>query len=112
MISWQPMPGREPADRAVPDARPIAWDAARGRFPKRVGYVTALFDGETDAELSASNAGARPAIKQLGCTLVPLAAFPSGDLSYYIEYTERSAAFDALIAARLTQGVQPPTRRL
>ena len=111
MIVLQAIAGPDAADRAVPDARPIAWDATRGRFPKRVGYVTALFDGETDAERRANNDRALAAVKQLGCTLVPLAAFPSGDLSYYIEYTERSAAFDALIAAGLHKGVSPRTGR-
>ena len=111
MIVLQAIAGTDPRDRAVPDAIPIAWDATRGRYPRRVGYVAALLDAETDPDRRANNDRALAAIRQLGCTLVPLDAFPSGDLSYFIEYTERAAAFDSLIATGLHNGVDPRTGR-
>jgi Asp-tRNA(Asn)/Glu-tRNA(Gln) amidotransferase A subunit family amidase len=111
MIVLHAIAGPDARDRAVPDAKPIAWDATRGRFPRRVGYVPALLDAETNADRRGNDERALAALKQLGCTLVPLDAFPSGDLSYYIEYTERSAAFDSLIAGGLHKGVSPRTGR-
>jgi len=111
MIVLHAIAGPDARDRAVPDDRPIAWDATRGRYPKRVGYVPALLEAETGVDGRANNDRALAAIKQLGCTLVPLEAFPTGDLSYFIEYTERSAAFDSLIAGGLDKGVSPRTGR-
>ena len=107
----QAIAGPDVRDRAVPDAVPIAWDATRGRYPRRVGYVTALLDAETDPDRRANDDRALAALKQLGCTLVPLDGFPSGDLSYFIEYTERAAAFDSLVATGLHKGVNPRTGR-
>jgi Asp-tRNA(Asn)/Glu-tRNA(Gln) amidotransferase A subunit family amidase len=111
MIVLQAIAGPDARDRAVPDARPIAWDATRGRHPRRVGYAAALLDAETDADCRANNDRALAAIGQLGCTLVPLDAFPSGDLSYFIEYTERAAAFESLTATGLDKGVAPRSGR-
>src|SRR5262249_4615391 len=111
MIVLKAIAGPDARDRAVPDAVPIAWDATRGRHPKRVGYVPAMLDAETDADGRANNDRALAALKQLGCALVPLDAFPSGDLSYFIEYTERSAAFDPLIEAGLHTAVSKRTGR-
>jgi Asp-tRNA(Asn)/Glu-tRNA(Gln) amidotransferase A subunit family amidase len=111
MIVLQAIAGPDARDRAVPDAVPIAWDATRGRHPKRVGYVPALLDAGTNADRRANDERALAAIEQLGCTLVPLERFPSGDLSYFIEYTERSAAFDSLIATGFHKGVSPRSGR-
>ena len=111
MIVLQVIAGPDARDRAVPDGKPIAWDATRGRYPRRVGYVPALLDAETDPDRRANNERARAALQQLGCTLVPLEAFPSGDLSYFIEYTERAAAFDSLVATGLHRGVSARTGR-
>jgi Asp-tRNA(Asn)/Glu-tRNA(Gln) amidotransferase A subunit family amidase len=111
MIVLQAIAGPDARDRAVPDGKPIAWDATRGRYPRRVGYVPALLDAETDPDRHANNDRARAALEQLGCTLLPLDAFPSGDLSYFIEYTERAAAFDSLVATGLHRGVSTRTGR-
>ena len=111
MLVLRAIAGPDPHDRSVPDAVPIAWDASRGRYPKRVGYVPAMLDAETDADRRANNERALAAIKQLGCTLVPMGRFPSGDLSYFIEYIERAAAFDSLIGSGLHQGVSQRTGR-
>ena len=45
MIVLHAIAGPDVRDRAVPDAMPISWDATRGRYPRRVGYVPALLDG-------------------------------------------------------------------
>jgi len=111
MIVLHAIAGPDVRDRAVPDAMPISWDATRGRYPRRVGYVPALLDAETNADRRANDDRARAALKQLGCTLVRLDGFPSGDLSYFIEYTERSAAFDSLIATGLHKGVSQRSGR-
>jgi Asp-tRNA(Asn)/Glu-tRNA(Gln) amidotransferase A subunit family amidase len=111
MIVLQTIAGADARDRAVPDAIPIAWDGTRGRYPKRVGYVPALLDAETDPDRRANNDRALAAIEQLGCRLVALDAFPSGDLSYFIEYTERAAAFESLVARGLHTGVSQRSRR-
>src|SRR5262249_32536174 len=111
MIVLKAIAGPDILDRAVPEGKPVAWDPTRGRHPRRVGYVPALLDAETDAERRANDDRARAALEALGCTLVPLERFPSGDLSYFIEYIERSAAFDSLIAGGLHTGVSPRTGR-
>jgi Asp-tRNA(Asn)/Glu-tRNA(Gln) amidotransferase A subunit family amidase len=111
MIVLQAIAGPDTLDRAVPGAIPIAWDATHGRSPRRVGYVASMLDADTDPERRANNDRALAAIRQLGGTLVPLAAFPSGDLSYFIEYIERAAAFDSLIASGLHKGVDQRTGR-
>src|SRR5262249_16631724 len=111
MIVLQAIAGPDSRDRAVPDGKPIAWDATRGRYPKRVGYVPALLAREADSDRRGNNDRSLGALRQLGCQLVPLDAFPSGDLSYFIEYTERAAAFDSLVANGLHKGVAPRTGR-
>jgi Asp-tRNA(Asn)/Glu-tRNA(Gln) amidotransferase A subunit family amidase len=111
MIVLQAIAGPDPHDRSVPDRVPISWDGSRGRHPRRVGYVPAMLEAETDADRRANNERAIAALEQLGCTLVPQGAFPSGDLSYFIEYTERAAAFDSLIAQGLHKGVSQRTGR-
>src|SRR5262245_15504441 len=42
--------GPDNQDLAVADGIPVAWDALSGRFPKRIGYVPAMFDAEQDAD--------------------------------------------------------------
>jgi Asp-tRNA(Asn)/Glu-tRNA(Gln) amidotransferase A subunit family amidase len=111
MIVLQAIAGPDPQDRSVPEGVPIAWDGTPGRFPRRVGYVPTMLDAETDAERRANHDRALAAVKALGCAMVPLEAFPSGDLSYFIEYVERAAAFDSLIASGLHEGVSQRTGR-
>lgn len=86
--------GPDGLDLAVPDSMPIAWDAQRRDYPRRIGYVPAMMDAETNADARANNSRVRETLAQLGCTLHPI-ELPSGDLSYFIEYVERAGAFDA-----------------
>lgn len=101
--------GADHRDLAVREA-PVAWDATPGRYPKRIGYVPAMLEADTDADQRANNSRALAGLKQLGCTMHAL-TFPSGDLSYFIEYVERAAAFDSFTGSGQHQGLRPRTSR-
>lgn len=101
--------GADHRDLAVREA-PVAWDATPGRYPKRIGYVPAMLEAETDADQRANNSRALAGLKQLGCTMHAL-TFPSGDLSYFIEYVERAAAFDSFTVSGQHKGLRPRTSR-
>ena len=101
--------GPDHQDLAV-SAAPIVWDAGRGRHPRRIGYVPSMLDAETDADQRANNSRALERLRQLGCTLHAL-TFPSGDLSYFIEYVERAAAFDSFTASGRHRSLRPRTSR-
>jgi Asp-tRNA(Asn)/Glu-tRNA(Gln) amidotransferase A subunit family amidase len=100
--------GSDGIDRAIPDELGFAWNGASA--PKRVGYVRAMFEAESDVERRANNAHALDTLRTLGCTLDDV-ALPDGDLSYFIEYIERAAAFDSFTRAGLHKGVRPRTSR-
>ena len=102
--------GPDNLDLAVPEDVPVVWDAARTPYPKRIGYPSAMLEAETDAEARANNARALDVLRRLGCTLHDV-ALPSGDLSYFIEYVERAAAFDSFTRAGLHKDVRPRTSR-
>jgi len=102
--------GPDGLDLAVPDHVPFEWDGTASRHPKRIGYVPAMFEAEADAERRANNARALEILGRLGCTLHEI-ALPSGDLSYFIEYVERAAAFDTFTREGLHKGVRPRTSR-
>ena len=86
--------GPDGRDLAVPESTPLAWDAQRKEYPRRIGYVPAMMNAESNADARANNAKVLETLAQIGCTLHPV-ELPSGDLSYFIEYVERAAAFDA-----------------
>jgi Asp-tRNA(Asn)/Glu-tRNA(Gln) amidotransferase A subunit family amidase len=111
MIVLSAIAGPDARDLAVPESAPIAWDATRGRYPRRVGYVAAMLDAEKDPERRANNDRAMDTLKRLGCSLHDIGPLPSGDLSYFIEYTERAAAFESMIAGGLHTGVSARTGR-
>ena len=102
--------GSDNQDLAVADGIPVAWDALSGRYPKRIGYVPAMFEAEQDADRRQNNARVFDVLKRLGCTLHEVQV-PSGDLTYFIEYTERAAAFDTLTTGGLYKGVSQRTGR-
>ena len=101
--------GPDNFDLAVPDV-PVEWDGASARFPRRVGYVPALFDAETDAGRRANNARTLDMLQRLGCSLHEV-QLPDGDLSYFIEYVERAAAFDSMTTSGALTGIRPRTTR-
>jgi Asp-tRNA(Asn)/Glu-tRNA(Gln) amidotransferase A subunit family amidase len=110
-IVLQAIAGPDGLDLAVPEGIPVTFDATKGRYPKRIGYVPAMLAGDASADARANNQRALDTVKALGCTLVELDAFPGGDLSYFIEYTERAAAFEPLVAQGLHRGVSQRTGR-
>lgn len=101
--------GGDVSDLSVRGA-PIAFDATADRYPKRIGYVPAMLEAETDADQRANNARALAGLKQLGCTTHAI-TLPSGDLSYFIEYVERAAAFESFTTSGLHSGLRPRTSR-
>jgi Asp-tRNA(Asn)/Glu-tRNA(Gln) amidotransferase A subunit family amidase len=109
-IVLQVIAGPDNLDLAVPDGIPVTWDATKGRYPKRIGYVRAMHDADQNAERRANDARVFAALKELGCTLQDL-SFPSGDLSYFIEYIERAAAFESMVARGALAGISARTRR-
>ena len=108
-IVLQAIAGADVRDRSVREA-PISFDATAGRHPKRIGYVPAMMDAETDADQRANNGRAIAMLKQLGCTTHAI-TLPGGDLSYFIEYIERAAAFDSFTTSGLHRGLRPRTSR-
>lgn len=102
--------GADGRDRAVPDDLGFAWDGTSKAYPKRIGYVRAMFEAESDAERRANNERALAVLGELGCTLHDV-SMPDGDLSYFIEYVERAAAFDSFTRAGLHRGIRPRTSR-
>ena len=102
--------GADGHDLAVPDGVPFVWDARRADYPRRIGYVPRMLEAETNADARAGNARALATLAQLGCTMEPL-ELPSGDLSYFIEYVERAAAFEAFTRSGRHAGLRPRTSR-
>lgn len=108
-IVLQAIAGGDVKDLAVRDV-PIAFDATAGQHPKRIGYSPAMMDAYTDADQRANNARALAVLKGLGCTVHEI-TFPGGDLSYFIEYIERAAAFESFTTSGLHSGLRPRTSR-
>ena len=102
--------GPDDQDMAVVRDTPMSWDPTKGRYPKRIGFVPAMLDAEPDAEQRANNTRALEMLKRLGCTTRAL-EMPPGDLSYFIEYTERAAAFDSFTNSGLHKGLRQRTSR-
>ena len=104
------MAGPDNLDLSVIRDQPLRWDPASGRYPKRIGIVSAMMDAEKDPEARANNDRALAMLKRLGCTTHEV-TMPSGDLSYFIEYVERAAAFDTFTNSGLHRGLRQRTSR-
>jgi Asp-tRNA(Asn)/Glu-tRNA(Gln) amidotransferase A subunit family amidase len=102
--------GPDGLDMAVPDGAPFAWDARASSGPTRIGYVPAMMEAETNADARANNARVLGTLKSMGCELREV-SLPSGDLSYFIEYVERAAAFDAFTRSGRHASLRPRTSR-
>jgi Asp-tRNA(Asn)/Glu-tRNA(Gln) amidotransferase A subunit family amidase len=109
-IVMKAIAGADGIDRAVPDGLGFAWDGTSTQYPRRVGYVRAMFEAQADEERRAHDARALETLRQLGCTVHDV-SMPDGDLSYFIEYIERAAAFDSFTRAGLHKGLRPRTSR-
>jgi Asp-tRNA(Asn)/Glu-tRNA(Gln) amidotransferase A subunit family amidase len=101
--------GPDDQDLAVVRDRPVSFDVTAA-LPKRIGYVPAMLEAETDPEARANNTRALDLLRRLGCT-THATTFPGGDLSYYIEYTERAAAFDSFTKTGRHADLRPRTSR-
>lgn len=102
--------GPDGLDLAVPDHAPFAWDAQAPSGPTRIGYVPAMMEAETRPDARANNARALATLKSMRCELREV-SLPSGDLSYFIEYVERAAAFDAFTRGGRHASLRPRTSR-
>ena len=100
--------GADPRDLAAVD-HPISFDVARG-YPRRIGYVPAMIAAEKDPDQRDNNERAMTMLRRLGCSTHEV-TLPGGDLSYFIEYVERAAAFDSFTTAGLHKGLRPRTNR-
>jgi len=107
MLVLRAIAGPDTHDLAVVDDA-ISWDGTGTRYPKRIGYVPAMFDAEPNADRRANNDTVLATLTRLGCTLHEIAV-PSGDLSYFIEYPERAAAFESMTKSGLYKGVSRRT---
>ncbi|MFN7979104.1 MAG: amidase [Vicinamibacterales bacterium] len=102
--------GPDDKDLAVVRDRPIVYDA-RAPLPTRIGYVPAMTEAEKEPEARANNERVFAMLKRLGCALHPVTIPAGGDLSYFIEYTERAAAFDSFTTSGRHTGLRPRNSR-
>jgi Asp-tRNA(Asn)/Glu-tRNA(Gln) amidotransferase A subunit family amidase len=109
-IVMRAIAGADGLDLAVPDALGFSWDGTSRRYPTRVGYVPAMLEAEQDAERRAANETVLATLRTLGCSLHEV-SLPDGDLTYFIEYTERAAAFDSMTRAGFHKGVRQRSSR-
>ena len=89
--------GPDGFDLAVPDGMPFAWDARESARGKVVGVVPGMLEQENDPAVRANNARAMEALRAAGLD-VQTVEVPTSDLTYFIEYTERAAGFEAVVA--------------
>jgi Asp-tRNA(Asn)/Glu-tRNA(Gln) amidotransferase A subunit family amidase len=101
--------GSDGLDLAVPEGIPFAWDAEEKLNGRKAGYIPALIDAETDADIRSSYDRAITALKTAGCRLQPVDV-PRSDLNFYIEYTERAAGFDEFTRGRKDKGLRSAAR--
>ena len=102
--------GPDGHDLAVPEQIPFGWDGTSRSHPMRIGFVPSMFAATEDRDVGANNDRVLATLRSMGCALVEV-TLPSGDLSYFIEYIERAAAFDSFTNAGLDKGLQPRTGR-
>jgi Asp-tRNA(Asn)/Glu-tRNA(Gln) amidotransferase A subunit family amidase len=110
VIVLRAIAGPDNFDHSVARDMPVTWDPAGGRYPRRIGIVTTMMEVEKDPEQRANNLRALEMLNRLGCTTHEV-TMPSGDLSYFIEYVERAAAFDTFTTSGLHQGLRQRTSR-
>ena len=102
--------GPDGMDLAVPDRLGFSWNANARQYPRRIGYVPSVMEAEKDPDRRANNDRVLATLRDMGCTMQEV-SLPDGDLSYFIEYTERAAAFDSMTRRGLHKGVRPRTSR-
>jgi Asp-tRNA(Asn)/Glu-tRNA(Gln) amidotransferase A subunit family amidase len=101
--------GPDGRDLAVPENMPFAWDSSESLRGKRVGYIAAFMEAESDTDIKANAERAMEALQKAGCELKAIEV-PSTDLNFYIEYIERAAGFDEFTRARKDAGLRSAAR--
>jgi Asp-tRNA(Asn)/Glu-tRNA(Gln) amidotransferase A subunit family amidase len=89
--------GPDGYDLSVHDGPPFAFDTRESAKGKVVGVVAGMLEAERDPAVRANNTKALDALRAAGLEIRNVEV-PTSDLSYYIEYTERSAGFETFIA--------------
>ncbi len=90
------MAGADPRDHATADV-PFNWNGEADGGELRVGFFEAAFEEQVPDENASTQRHARRTLEELremGHVLRPV-TLPQNRLSYFIEYVERSAGFDA-----------------
>jgi len=88
--------GPDGYDLSVPSDVPFAWDARESPKGRTVGVVAGMLEREADPAVRANNTKAVEALKAAGLEIRAIEP-PTSDLSYFIEYTERAAGFEAFV---------------
>jgi Asp-tRNA(Asn)/Glu-tRNA(Gln) amidotransferase A subunit family amidase len=88
--------GPDGFDLSVPEGLPFAWDTREAAKGKVVGVVAGMLEAERDAATRANNMKALDALEAAGLEIRNIEV-PTSDLTYFIEYTERAAGFEAFI---------------
>jgi Asp-tRNA(Asn)/Glu-tRNA(Gln) amidotransferase A subunit family amidase len=88
--------GPDGYDLSVPADVPFAWDTRESPKGRTVGVVSGMLERERDADVRANNTRALDALKAAGLEIRTIDP-PTSDLSYFIEYTERAAGFEAFV---------------
>jgi Asp-tRNA(Asn)/Glu-tRNA(Gln) amidotransferase A subunit family amidase len=101
--------GPDGDDLSVPADMPYAWDARESPKGRTVGVVTGMLEHEADEAVRANNARAIDAMKAAGLEIRAIDP-PTSDLSYFIEYTERAAGFEAIVRSGQDALVSPRVR--
>ena len=96
--------GPDGFDLSVPEGPAFAWDTRESPKGKVIGVVAGMLEGERDAAVRANNAKALDALRAAGLEIRNVEV-PTSDLTYFIEYTERAAGFEAFIATGADTGL-------
>ena len=96
--------GPDGFDLAVPSDVPFVWDTRESAKGRRVGVVAGMLERERDPAVRANNTRAIEALQAAGLEIRTIEP-PTSDLSYFIEYTERAAGFEAFVQSGLDAGL-------
>jgi Asp-tRNA(Asn)/Glu-tRNA(Gln) amidotransferase A subunit family amidase len=96
--------GPDGYDLSVPEGLPFAWDTRESAKGKVVGVAAGMLEAERDPATRANNMKALDALRAAGLQIRNIEV-PTSDLTYFIEYTERAAGFEAFIATGADTGL-------
>lgn len=96
--------GPDGFDLSVPEDLPFAWDTRESAKGKVVGVVAGMLEAERDAAVRANSMRALDALRAAGLEIRNIEV-PTSDLTYFIEYTERAAGFEAVVTTGADAGL-------